>query len=356
MWRGKRTVLGVATMAAGLLLLAGCAGGGQAGTASTSGSGSAAGSGANASGAIVLSNSYIGNAWRQTMVSDVQAVASEAKKSGKSSGIKVVNSNNDIAQQISQLQSIILEKPKVILLEAASTTALNGVVEKACSAGIKVLAFDALVTAPCAYNMAPDWVAFGEQTMESVAKKMKGQGNLILVRGVAGTAIDQGMYAGWEATLKKYPRIKVVGTVYGQWDDATTQQAVAGLLTTAPKVDGVMAYVSGYGAVQAFVTAHRPVPIVYGSNQGTFLKWWAQEKKANGYSTESSMETPSISQAAYWVAVNMADGKDFDKTLVYPNYKVTDATVEAWAAKTPNDGFAEPRWTEAEALKQWPTK
>ncbi len=324
---------------------------------SASSAGTSSADAATSAGSIVLSNSFIGNAWRQTMVDDVNKSAAAAKAAGQASDLKVVNSNNDVAEQISQIQSLILDKPKVILLLAASPTALNGVIQTACDAGIKVVAFDASVTAPCAYKMAPDWVKFGHETMKVVADKMGGKGNVVLVHGVVGTDVDLGMYQGWNEELKSnYPNIKIVGEVNGNWDDATTQSAISGALSTAGKVDGVMAYVSSYGVTQAFAAANLPIPVVYGSNQGTFLKWWAEQNKANGYSTESAMEGPAISQAAYWIGVNLANGKEFDKNLVYPTFKITDATVAEVSAKTANDAFADQTWDEASVLKQWPAK
>jgi ribose transport system substrate-binding protein len=323
------------------------------GCANSSGS---TGSAAPGSARIVLSNSFVGNAWRQTMVSDVEKQASAAKSKGLIKSFDVVNSNNDVAQQISQLQSLILSKPSVILLLAASPTALNGVIQQACDAGIKVVAFDASVTAPCAYKLKPDWVKFGEQTMESVAKQMNYKGNVVLVRGVSGSDVDLGMYQGWMNVLKKYPAMKKVGEVNGNWDDATTQNAVRGLLSTAPEVDGVMAYVSGYGVAQAFLAANRKMPVIYGSNQGTFLKWWAEQKKSTNYTTESSMEGPAISEAAFWLAVNLANGKDFSRNLDYPTFTITNDEVDKYAAETPRDGFADQHWDNASTLKQWPAK
>ena len=314
----------------------------------------AADEGSKTPGAIVLSNSFIGNAWRQTMVDDANKSAEEAKASGDIVDFSVVNSNNDVAEQISQMNALILKKPKVILILAASPTALNGVIQTACDAGIKVVAFDATVTAPCAYNMAPDWVAFGEETMQVVVDRLGGKGNVILVHGVDGTDVDLGMSKGWNNVIAANPGIKVVGEVSGNWDDATTQTNVGGLLATAPKVDGVMSYVSAYGAIQAFVAAKRPVPVVYGSNQGTFLKWWAAEKIANGYDTESAMEGPAISQAAFWIGVNLANGKDYPKTLVYPTFKITNENLDELAAATAPDAFADHVWTKESVDAQWP--
>jgi ribose transport system substrate-binding protein len=340
------------------LVLSGCASTTDSEVAASSGATdtTAADAGAKAPGAIVLSNSFIGNAWRQTMVDDVNMSAEEAKAAGEIVDFSVVNSNNDVAEQISQMNSLILQKPKVILILAASPTALNGVIQTACDAGIKVLAFDATVTAECAYNLAPDWVAFGEETMQVVVDRLGGKGNVILVHGVDGTDVDLGMSQGWNNVIDANPGINVVGEVSGNWDDATTQTNVGGLLATAPQVDGVMSYVSAYGAIQAFVAANRPIPVVYGSNQGTFLKWWSEQKAATGYDTESAMEGPAISQAAFWIGVNLANGMEYDKKLVYPTFRITNENLDSLAASTAPDAFADQVWTKELVDAQWPPK
>jgi len=338
------------------LVLSGCAATSDPAATTPAPSDTAMTDGSATPGAIVLSNSYIGNAWRQTMVDNANLSADEGIASGDIVDFSVVNSNNDVAEQISQMNTLILQQPKVILILAASPTALNGVIQTACDAGIKVLAFDATVTAECAYNLAPDWVSFGEEMMTTLAAQMNGEGNIILVRGVDGTDVDLGMTEGWKNVLAANPGINVVGEVSGNWDDATTQTAVGGLLATAPQVDGVMSYVSAYGAVQAFIAADRPIPYLYGSNQGTFVKWWASEKMATGFDTESAMEGPAISQAAFWIGVNLANGMEYDKKLIYPNFKITADNLDALAASTASDAFADQVWTKESVNAQWPAK
>jgi ribose transport system substrate-binding protein len=193
--------------------------------------------------------------------------------------------------------------------------------------------------------------------MQVVAEKMGGTGNVVLVRGVDGVDVDLGMYEGWTTELSEnYPDINIVGEVNGNWDDATTQSAVSGVLSTSGQIDGVMAYVSSYGVVQAFEAANLPLPVVYGSNQGTFLKWWAQQNAENGYSTESAMEGPAISSAAYWIGLGLANGEEYDKNLVYPTFTITDETVAEFAASTAPDGFADQVWTQESVNALWPSK
>ena len=91
---------------------------------------------------IALSNAYYGNTWRHQMVEAFEAAAKQAKSEGKIADYIVMNGDGSVAQQNSQIGELILKKVDVLLVDAASETAVNGVIEKACKAGIIVISFE----------------------------------------------------------------------------------------------------------------------------------------------------------------------------------------------------------------------
>src|SRR5690606_32109613 len=86
---------------------------------------------------IALSNSYYGNTWRRQMVDAFTAEAEKAKAEGKIADFVVLNGDGSVNQQNSQMAELILRGVDAIAINAASETALNGLAEKACAAGIK---------------------------------------------------------------------------------------------------------------------------------------------------------------------------------------------------------------------------
>ncbi len=307
---------------------------------------------------VALSNSFIGNAWRKTMVEGVQAAAEQAKADGKISGLEVVNANGEASEQISQIQALILKQPDILLVDPASPTALNGVLEKAVEAGITVIAFDGNVTTDAAYNLAPDWVEIGEKTANSVVENMGGKGNVLAVRGVAGTTIDDGQYQGWKNVLAANPDVKLVGEVYGDWDQAKAQSAVASLLPTLPEISGVFIAGGSYGTAQAFEAAKRPIPVIYGGGEGVFLKWWQdQVKKDPKYVTSSDSEGPSIGTAAFWVGVTMANGTaTYPKAMKFQTLTITNENLDEYVAATPLDSIAQEEWPEQKVIDTFANK
>src|SRR5205814_44149 len=112
---------------------------------------------------IALSNAYYGNTWRHQMVEAFEASAEEAKAAGKIADYIVLNGDGSVNQQNSQIAELILKKVDAIAVDAASETAVNGIIQKACAAGIKVVSFDSIASAPCNYQLNFDFTGYKKE-------------------------------------------------------------------------------------------------------------------------------------------------------------------------------------------------
>jgi ribose transport system substrate-binding protein len=183
-----------------------------------------------------------------------------------------------------------------------------------------------------------------------MAKKLGGKGNILEIRGVAGSQVDIDISAGIHDTLKKYPDMKIVGTVYGNWDATVTQKQVATVLPTLPQVDGVLDQGGdGFGSYQAFKAAGRPIPTIIMGNRGDELALW-KEMKEKGYQTYSISSTPGMSTIAFWVAQQALAGKKVPNVVNVPLLAIHDDTLDAWIAATPVGTAASPKYTKEDAV------
>ena len=105
----------------------------------------------------VLVNNFMGNSWRALMERSAQLLIDQPPLKGRISDLRIINTDNTAAAQNAVISNLILEKPDILLLEAASTTASNQVIQQACDAGIVVITYDQLAEAPCAWKLAPDF-------------------------------------------------------------------------------------------------------------------------------------------------------------------------------------------------------
>ncbi len=339
-----------AIVSVAVLTLAACSSssssGGSAASSSSGGSTSAA---TGAKPVVALSNSFLGNTWRQTMVSIFTKTAASAQAQGLISGYKVENtSDNTATTQISQIKSLILEHVNVLLIDSASPTALNPVITQACNAHITVVVFDSLASAPCEYNLEDSIAAYGYGEGSLVAACMHGTGNVIIARGVVGSAPEKVIYDGQLAALKKYPNIHVVRTVIGEASNATTQQAIAGVLPGLPPVQGVITGGSSYGAVQAFLNAGRTLPCAVYDNSGQALQFWAGQHAKNGYTAYSLRTEPGQVAAAFWEALGLLGGQHYPKLMVFPNVTVDQAHLNDWLKVVPSQAVAGWLWTKSQ--------
>jgi ribose transport system substrate-binding protein len=298
---------------------------------------------------IALSNSYAGNTWRQQMLKTWEAASKEATGEHLIAATKVVNANNSAPEQANHIENLIVEGWNAIVINAASPTALNGVIKEACDAKIVVVVFDGLATAPCAYKVAYDYVKMGRMEVDYVANKLGGKGNVLEIRGIAGVSVDDDISRGIHEEIKKYPGMKIVGSVHGNWTQTVAQKEVAGILPTLPPVDAVVTQGGdGWGAYQAFKAAGRKTPlIIMGNRQDELALWQELAKEKGGYDTFSLSSAPGVASVAFWVAQQVLAGKHVPNQIDVPLLVIDQNDLGTWLKVVPKGGVATPVYSQA---------
>jgi ribose transport system substrate-binding protein len=302
---------------------------------------------------IAFSNNYAGNSWRQAMLKSYDIVTKKAVADGIVAAADVfTTADKEVPTQAAQIQNLILQGYNAIVINAASPDALNGAVKQACDAGIVVVSFDGVVTEPCAYRVVVDFKDYGRQEVEHMAKFQPKGGNLLEIRGLAGTGIDASVHDGIVEGVKAHPEFKIVASVTGDWDQTTAQKAVATVLPSLPPVVGVVDQGGdAYGAAQAFASAGKPRPtIMMGNRQDEFV-YWKEQKDKDGYVSWSGSIAPGVSTLAFWVAQQVLDGnKTIPHDLVVPYLAFTQDEFEKELPNIPKGGVASHEYTQADAM------
>ncbi|RDW14776.1 ABC transporter substrate-binding protein [Paracoccus thiocyanatus] len=308
---------------------------------------------------IGLSNSFFGNTQRHKIVDSYIQAAEEAKAQGRIAEYYTLNGDGTVNTQVAHINELILKGVDAILVIAASEAALNGAIQRACAAGIKVIAFDALPTAPCAYKLRVDFAEYGATGAKGIVDVLEGRGNVLLVRGVKGSGNDKDTYDGQISVLRDRPEINIVGEVNGNWSGPVAQSAVAGILPSLPHVDGVISQGGGdgYGILQAFLQSPEykdDMPAITGGNDTDFVLWWQQEKARSGYATVSVGIDPSSGGAAFWYALNILEGAEPPQEQTYPLTVLTQDNVDDFTGLEPNSIVSAPQdeaWVKEHFLK-----
>src|SRR6202167_5248871 len=154
---------------------------------------------------IAFSNNYAGNSWRQAMLSSYDIVTKKAVADKIVAAADVfTTADKEVPTQAAQIQNLILQGYDAIVINASSPDALNGAIKQATDAGIVVVSFDGIVTEPSAWRVTVDFKDYREKEGVNLAGWIPKGGNLLEIRGLAGTSIDDAIHAGIVQGVGKY--------------------------------------------------------------------------------------------------------------------------------------------------------
>lgn len=291
---------------------------------------------------VALSNSFIGNKWRLEMENVFKAALGMEPFKSEIEG-SVFNADNDVSKQSQQLSNLIAQKPDAIIINAASPTGLNGIINQGAGRGILMIAFDNTVTTQRCLKVNTNQYEMGRAWAEFLVKKLNGQGNVIMVTGVAGTEVDQERNRGADEVFGKAPGIKVVNRFTGMWDSSTAERNAAAILPSLPQVDGVWCQGGTDGIIKAFIKAGRKLPPVAGEGENGFRRFMVgyDGQKVDGLSIG---QPPYLSVISLELARRILQGTYPKQDLVVPLAPLTSDQVkmgETAFADQPDSFFAD---------------
>lgn len=325
--RHKRFVRLLALLGAFAMIAAACGGDDEGSDTTAAGGGDATTTTVEAMDTYTLgvSNTLVGNAWREQMVCAIKA---EALARGNVDRVVLQNRNTDVAGQIADIQTLISQGVDAILINPADRSALDDVIEEAAAQGIPVVSIDAPVTAPSAYYVSNNQVEYGEVGARWLFEALGGEGKVAYMRGLDGHPADTDRDTGWDAALADYPGIEVVYENWTGWDPSTGAQQALEVLTTMD-VDGIWTSGIDYTVVEQFgVAGVDYVPIV-GADNNEFINQLIT-LGGEGLTGAAVSNPPSVGGVGAAVALDILEGKTVDQqTLLTPAVLSDQAALSA---------------------------
>src|SRR5919197_3753398 len=260
-----------------------------------------------------VSNTLVGNGWREEMICSVKA---QALSSGKVSKVIVANRNGGPTEQIADLRSLISQGVNAIVVNPSDRQKLDPVIKQAKDKGIVVVAVDQGVSAPEAHVATNDQVAYGRLGGQWLAKALGGKGNVVEVRGIAGVPADDDRHQGFTQALTQYPGIKVVKQVFTGWDFSKGGQQALDLLNSSTKIDGIWTSGIDYTVVKSFQTLNKPYVPIVGADNNEFLH---QLLTTSGLKGAAVTNPATIGGVGTSIALDVLEGKQVQhQTLLTP--------------------------------------
>jgi rhamnose transport system substrate-binding protein len=246
--RARKLALALALPLAATLALAACTTDSSSSTpAASSTTGSSTSSGSSSSGALKtglkvfvipknLGNSYFTTADSANSGGAIAALDALGETGAETSGTSATPSS-----QIPAIQAAIARGAKALIVSATDPTALCPTLESAMKRGITVVTYDS--DAPTCRSLFVNQAStqeIGTSEVDVLASEIGDSGQIAIV-SAAASATNQNAWIGYmKQELKKYPKMQLVSTVYGNDDPTTATQVTQGLLQQYPNLKGII--------------------------------------------------------------------------------------------------------------------
>jgi rhamnose transport system substrate-binding protein len=180
-------------------------------------------------------------------------------------GGKVVVSSgtqDTAAAQIPSIQAAIQAHANAIVIAGNDPSALCPSLNQAAQQGIKILSFDSDVscgsTPTHLFINQANTQSIGASEVDILAKEIGASGQIAILSAAASATNQNSWIAYMKTELQKYPNMKLVKTVYGNDDPATSLTVLQGLLAAYPDLKGIISPTTvGIQASAQYLDTHK---------------------------------------------------------------------------------------------------
>ncbi len=145
-------------------------------------------------------------------------------------------------EQITDLQNLQSQGVEAMVILATDSAPVTPMAKKLHDAGILIVNVDRGFTEPVAdVFIAGDNSAFGRKSAEFMAKKLNGEGNIVILAGIPGTNVSKDRVAAFRKVMANYPKINILAEEAADWNRDKADKVMQNILTANPKIDAVWA-------------------------------------------------------------------------------------------------------------------
>jgi ribose transport system substrate-binding protein len=175
---------------------------------------------------------------------------------------------DDVDEQIALIDEALEQRPDAFVLVPVHPTAVNGAIRRIVAAGIPLVGYLNRYTEPGPVSfVGSDDYALGVRIATYLFDHLHGRGDVLLVEGPRESVTSLDRLRGFRDARKRFPGIRFVATICGEYQRKNTIAAVAAFLTSGVRFDAVLAAndVMALGTIDALEAAGRK-SIVVGVN------------------------------------------------------------------------------------------
>ena len=279
-------------------------------SASSSSSGAAASGGLKTGLKVYVIPKQLGQSYFTTADSANSGGAIAALNALGETGTETSGNAATPAAEIPAIQAAISKGANALVVSATDPTALCPTLSAAMKRGIAVVTYDSdAPTCRSLFINQASTAAIGTSEVDILAKELNDTGQIAIV-SAAASATNQNAWIGYmKQELKKYPKMQLVSTVYGNDDATTSTQVTQGLLEQYPNLKGIISPTTvGIAAAAAVLdtSKYRGKVLLTGLGTPDSMKKFVSD----GTVKEFELWNPAdLGYLAGYAAVELASGK-----------------------------------------------
>jgi ribose transport system substrate-binding protein len=273
------------------------------------------------------------NAWQAKMLDSVLAVVAQDKDKFD---IVVKNAVDD-ADQLNQLTTFKEGGYDMICVLPGNGTLMTPICNEIYKSGTKIMIIDRPI-ANDQYTVfyGGDNAQCGRNAAKYLGDRLKGKGQIAILRSYVGSPIDLQRYNGFMEVLKKnYPGIKVLVEGDGEFNQEAGRKAMSNILPAYPKIDAIYTQddEAAVGALTEIRNAKRTdIQFItgFGGSKSAFDRMNKKSPNFDPMYGASMSYLPTMGGRAVALAKKILLGASFKKDIIEPTVVVTSANVSKY--------------------------
>ncbi|MGN6304393.1 MAG: substrate-binding domain-containing protein [Mesorhizobium sp.] len=278
---------------------------------------------------IGFSQGTMNHPWRVAMVEGNKAYA---EKNLPDVELIVTDGQNDSSKQVTDVESLMAQGIKVLMISPLTSDALTPVVADAMAAGIKVVTLDRKVNTDVTVHIGAENKPIGEAAAKFIAGKLGGKGKIIELQGTGGASAVVDRHDGFVDGIKG-TELEIVAA---QNCDFLRENAVKFMEDQLQRfgpgqIQAVYAHNDemALGAIQALEAVGRlnEVVVVGIDGQNNAFEAVKAGKLA------ATFVYPFVAPEGMEIAYKVAKGEEVDPVIVLPGKQVDASNVDEMLGK-----------------------
>ncbi len=246
----------------------------------------------------------------------------------------VTNGENNASKQVTDVESLIAQGVKTIIISPVTADALTPVVKQAMDAGIPVVTLDRKVNTDVTLHIGADNKLIGETAAKFVCKTLDNKGNVVEIQGTAGASATVDRHDVFVATIEKEcPDVKIVASQVANYVREPAIKFMEDMLQRfkSGEIDLVYAHNDdmALGAVTALEAAGRQNEVKVVGIDGENAAYDAIKAGKMAATFTYHFVAPEGVQYGY----KIAKGEKLDKEIILPTHQVDSTNVDQFLGK-----------------------